>query len=78
MNEASTTRDEAVALAKADGGDSAAIRNAVTVWSDATTTNSSPRWRDIQRDKLSPVASLRAVIERLSATVVRSCARRGN
>jgi integrase len=57
MNEGQTVGDEHAALVRADDQDSTAIRNAVAVWSDATTTTSSPRRRDIQRDKRNAVAS---------------------
>lgn len=57
MNEGQTARDEQAVLVRADDQDSTAIRNAVAVWSDATTTTSSPRRRDIQRDKQNAVDS---------------------
>jgi integrase len=57
MTESTTTRVEHTALVPTHDLNIAAIRNAVTVWSDATTNTSSPRRHDIQRDKQNAVIS---------------------
>lgn len=57
MTEGATKSDEPAALVPTHELGVAAIRNAVAVWSDATTNTSSPRRHDIRRDKQNAVVS---------------------
>lgn len=57
MTESATAGDEHAALVLTHDLSIAAIRNAVTVWFDATTNTASPRRRDIRRDKQNAVVS---------------------
>jgi integrase len=57
MTESATTRDEYTALVSTHDVGDAAIRNAVAVWSDATTNTVSSRRHDIRRDKQNAVIS---------------------
>lgn len=57
MTESATTRDEQTALVITPDLGITAIRNAVAMWSDATTNTSSPRRHDIRRDKQNAVVS---------------------
>lgn len=57
MTESATTGDENVTLVLTPDLSAAAIRNAVALWSDATTNTSSPRRHDIRRDKQKAVVS---------------------
>lgn len=57
MIDSATTRDEHTALVPTNDLGATAIRNAVALWSDATTNTASPRRHDIRRDKQSAVVS---------------------
>lgn len=55
MPESGTTHNGDMALIRSPDVTSAAIRNAIAIWSDATTNTSSPRRHDIRRDKQNAV-----------------------
>lgn len=57
MSDSTTTKDEQTTLVTTHEVGVAAIRNAVAVWSDATTNTASPRRHDIRRDKQNAVVS---------------------
>src|SRR5947209_192883 len=57
MTESATTKDEHTALVPTSDLNVAAIRNALAVWSDATTNVASSRRHDIRRDKQNAVIS---------------------
>jgi integrase/recombinase XerC len=57
MTKSATTKDEHTALVPTSDLSVAAIRNAVAVWSDATTNMASSRRHDIRRDKQNAVIS---------------------
>jgi site-specific recombinase XerD len=57
MTESATAGDENAALVLTHDLSAAAVRNAVAMWSDATTNTSSPRRHDIRRDKQNAVIS---------------------
>jgi integrase len=57
MTESANTRDEHTALVPTHDLSIVAIRNAVAVWSDATTNTDSSRRHDIRRDKQNAVIS---------------------
>lgn len=57
MTESATGGDEHTALVLTHDVSAAAVRNAVALWSDATTNTSSPRRHDIRRDKQNAVVT---------------------
>lgn len=57
MTESATIQDEHTALILSDDVTAVAIRNAVAIWSDATTNASSHRRPDIRRDKQNAVVA---------------------
>lgn len=57
MTEGETARDANTSLVQTHELSAAVIRNAVAVWSDATTNTASPRRHDIRRDKQNAVVS---------------------